>query len=998
MRKLYAILIGIVLLTSEHALSQTRQVTGTVTDSTGAPISGVSVQVVNSNAGTTTNERGMFTVSVPLNNPILRFTNVGFQTQQVNIGSNNNLNIVMTSGTTNPMQEVVVVAYGVQNRRKITGAVSTVNAPELENKPFPSLDALLQGNVPGLQSVSPNGQPGALQQIRIRGIGSITASSSPLFVVDGIPVVSGDPTRITTSSNVLAGINPNDIESVSVLKDAASASIYGSQAANGVIIITTKKGRPGKSRIRIDGEYGFSNIAYFNDISKPLTRDQYFALTQEGLANAGATQAQTTAILNSLGFSNTANEDWVNLVTRNGKTQNINASISGGDAKTTFYSSVGFFNQSAVIIGSDFRRYSGTINLSHKASDKLSFGFKFNGSYNQQNTPSASSGFRNPVFTAYSLRPSQPAHNPDGSLNYDPAVFNQLYNPIAIVQYDKQNLNSYYVLGNFSIGYQFYRDLSFTSTFGVDVVDDEEFTYYNPFFGDARTVGGRIYNYYTRIGRWVSSNLFNYTHSFLQKDVSLDFKAGYEAQRTRQYNILAQGTGVPVTTSIPLPTPGSPTVSNGLKTDNSLVSLLSILQLNYKTKYSLSGSLRRDGSSRFAVNNKYGTFWSVGAAWNIDQESFMPFTNVINALKLRASYGTNGNQEIGNYTSIGSYTFGTNYNQLPGSAPNQVDNPDLTWEENKPFNVGIDAVLLNNRISFSVDYYNRKTTRLLLADPLPPTTGFTSRQANIGSMENKGIEIQFNATPVRSKNFTWDISFNIALNKNKILSLSNNADIVALPYLRRVGLDYQSIYTRLWAGVDPATGSPQWFTDSSRTVKTTDPGKATRSIIGSATPKGFGGFITTFTYQNFSLSAQFNYQYGNLVYDEWGFLTVSDGYFPNLNRIQKELNRWQKPGDITDIPKYVYGGSNNSNAESSRWYYKGDYIRLRDLTISYSLSKKVLSASKISSAKFYVRGNNLWTKAFDKNITFDPEQQINGTNDLTIMSQRTISVGLTLGF
>src|SRR5947209_2555652 len=307
MRKLYLLLVGLVLLFSEQVFSQTRPIRGTVTDSTGAPIAGVSVQVVNTNTGTTTNERGNFVLSVPVNNSVLRFTTVGFQTQQIDIGSNNNVTIVMTSGTSNPMQEVVVVAYGIQNRRRITGAVSTVGAPELENKPFASVDALLQGQVPGLQSVSPNGQPGALQQIRIRGIGSITASSSPLFVVDGIPVVSGDPTRITTSSNVLAGINPNDIESVSVLKDAASASIYGSQAANGVILITTKKGRPGKSRIRVDGELGYSDIAYFNDISKPLTRDQYFALTQEGLVNAGATPAQTTAILNSLGFSNTAN-------------------------------------------------------------------------------------------------------------------------------------------------------------------------------------------------------------------------------------------------------------------------------------------------------------------------------------------------------------------------------------------------------------------------------------------------------------------------------------------------------------------------------------------------------------------------------------------------------------------------------------------------------------------------------------------------------------------
>ena len=897
------------------------------------------------------------------------------------------------------MDEVVVVAYGTQVKKKVTGAISRVNGRDLENKPFTSVDQMLQGKVPGLLSTSPTGQPGGIQQIRIRGIGSVTAGAAPLYVIDGVPVNSGDFSRLNNTSNALAGLNPNDIESVSVLKDAASASIYGSRAANGVILITTKQGRAGKSKIRIDSELGFGNTAYVNDLAKPLNRDEYFALTREGLVNAGVSQATLDATLNTLGYNNTANENWVDLVTRQGTTQNINASISGGDPKTTFYTSVGFFDQKAVIISSDFERYSGTFNIKHRATEKLSIGLNATGSYIHQNSPSQSSNFRNPVADAYWLRPSQNAYNPDGTVNYSTTTFNQLYNPLAIAQYDRILLNNVKVLANMNGDYQFYKDLKFTTKFGVDFINIEEERYDNPFFGDSRTVGGRMYNYDTRVANWVWSNLLNYRHDFLSsKDLSLDLTLGYEAQKSKQYQITTRGEGVPATTSIPLPVPSSPSVANGARTDYSFVSAFSIMQWGYKNRYILSGSIRRDGSSRFGSNNKYGTFWSVGGAWNLDQESFIQKINFINALKLRASYGVNGNAEIGNYTWKGTYIFNANYNQQPGSAPNQVENPDLTWEINKPFNVGIDAVVWDGRVTLNADYYIRNTENLILNDPLSRTSGFNSVSANVGSMENKGWEFQVNIMPVRTKDFTWDFTFNIAMNKNKVTSLRNNADILALPFVRRVGEDFQAIYTRLWAGVDPANGNPLWYTDATKTQTTSTVTTVQRAIIGSASPKGFGSFSTELNYKGFTLDAQFNYQYGNLVYDNWGFISWSDGFNPQLNKIRKQLGRWQKPGDITDIPKYVYGGANVSNAESSRWYYKGDFVRLRDLTLSYTVPKSATNVLKLDNIRFYVRGTNLWTKAFDKDITFDPEQPITGVNDLQILIQRTISVGLSLGF
>lgn len=978
--------------------AQNRTITGKVTDETRRPIANATVMIKETGTGATTDLDGNFSLQVDSRAKTLVFSYIGWVTQEIAIGSRTSIEVSLKQEGRS-MDEVVVVAYGTQVKKKVTGSISRVNGKDLENKPFTSVDQMLQGKVPGLLSTSPTGQPGGIQQIRIRGIGSVTAGAAPLYVIDGIPVNSGDFSRLNNTSNALAGLNPNDIESVSVLKDAASASIYGSRAANGVILINTKQGRPGKSKIRIDSEFGFGNTAYVNELARPLNRDEYFTLTREGLVNAGVSQTTMDATLNTLGFNNTANEDWVGHVTRQGTTQNVNASISGGDAKTTFYTSAGFFDQKAVIISSDFKRYSGAFNIKHKATDRFTIGINSSGSYIHQNSPSQSSNFRNPVADAYWLRPSQNAYNADGTLNYSTTTFNQLYNPLAIAQYDRILLNNVKVLANVNGEYQFYKDLKFTTKFGVDFINIEEERYDNPFFGDSRTVGGRMYNYDTRVANWVWSNLLNYRHDFLNgKDLSLDLTVGYEAQKSKQYQITTRGEGVPATTSIPLPVPSSPSVANGARTDYSFVSALSMMQWSYKNRYILSGSVRRDGSSRFGANNKYGTFWSVGGAWNVDQENFIKNIEFINALKLRASYGVNGNADIGNYTWKGTYIFNANYNQQPGSAPNQVENPDLTWELNKPFNVGIDAVIWNGRVTLNADYYIRKTENLILNDPLSRTSGFNSVSANVGSMENKGWEFQVNVIPVRTKDFTWDFTFNIALNKNKVTSLRNNADILALPYVRRVGEDFQAIYTRLWAGVDPATGNPLWYTDDTKTQTTSTVTTVQRGIIGSASPKGFGSFSTAFNYKAFTLDAQFNYQYGNLVYDNWGFISWSDGFNPQLNKIKKQLGRWQKPGDITDIPKYVYGGANVSNAESSRWYYKGDFIRLRDLTLSYTLPKAAASTIKMDNVRFYVRGTNLWTKAFDKDITFDPEQPINGTNDLQILIQRTVSVGLTLGF
>ena len=987
------------LITAFFSFAQNRAIRGKVTDRTGLPVANVSVTVKGSAQGVSTQPDGTFVLDVPQEATTVVISSVGFGDQEVAIGNSDNLDIVLDQ-TEKKLETVVVVAYGSQVKRKVTGAVSTVTSTELENRPFTSVDQMLQGKVPGLQSVSPNGQPGGAQTIRIRGVSSITGVNDPLFVVDGVPINSGDFSRNTNTSNALAGINPNDIESVTVLKDASAAAIYGSRAAAGVILITTKKGKSGKTRIRIDAEQGFSDVAFENDISKPLNSSQYLDLSREGLVNAGASPAQVEGILNSLGANSNVDVNWRDLVTRQADFSNLNFSAAGGDQKTTFYTSIGYNKQQSPVIGSDFQRYSGNVNLSHKASERFSIDLSIIGSYSNQNSPTQGGAFRNPVLAASFLRPTQNPYDSNGKVNISRSDFNQVYNPLAIVQYDRGLYRNIKTISTISGRYHILPGLDFTTKFGIDYINIEEEQYYNPFFGDARTTSGNVYNLTTRLTNYVWTNLLDYHYDFLEnKDLGMDVKLGYEAQKSKQYNTTATGTGVPFTTLLTLPVPSTPTAASAERTDFSQVAVFSILQFNYKTKYSLSGSYRNDGSSRFGPNNRYGDYWSVGAAWNIDREAFLTKIPMISIIKLRASYGLTGdNRGVAPYDWRGTYAFGTDYNLQSGSFPNNTGNPDLTWESNRQVDIGLDFGLFDNRLGGTVDWYERNSKNLLFDVPLSLTSGFISRKSNTGTMQNKGWEISLNGTPVRTRDFSWDLSFNISLNKNKITSLpNNNADIIVSNQIRRVGYDVSSIYTVLWAGVDPDNGDPLWYTDATRKT-TTNEVPSFQDIIGHAAPKGFGSFGTSLNYKGISLDAQFNYQYGTLVYDSWGFILTSDGSFPSLNKNQKQLRRWQNPGDITDQPIYIYGNSNNSNAESSRWYYKGDFIRLRDLTLAYQFPKSLLEKIKLDNVSFYVKGTNLWTKTYDKNLTFDPEQGFNGTNDFQVFIQRTISVGTKIGF
>ena len=1001
MRKLVTLLLCVVFAASQIA-AQTRTIKGKVSDSKSNPVANASVVVKGSTTGTTTDASGNFSINVPGTAKTLVISSLNFVSQEVSLAGKTSITVSLVSSTQD-LQEVVVVGYGTKKKSDLTGSVSTLKAAEIENRPFSSVDKALQGKVAGLQSVAASGQPGASQNIIIRGVSSINGSSNPLWVIDGIPVNTGDVSRLQTTSNLLSTLNPNDIESISVLKDAASQSIYGSRAAYGVIVVTTKKGKAGKTRFKFDTEVGQSNTAYTNSKYRPLNAKQYIDITREGLVNLGQPQATIDATLASLGGNSGLDFSWLDNVTRNGTQQQYNLSAEGGNDKTSFFMSGGRFVQDGTTINSKLTRTNGNIRVTNKATDNLTLGFNLNGGVVSQRAPLNGGAFGNPVLSSYFLLPTRSAYNTDGTYNI--TNLGGLHNTIALSEWDKRFLRETSLRGSVYGEYKILDNLKFRSSYGVDYNILEEDQYNNPLHGDGAASNGRDFAYYTRYFNWVWTNTLDYQQNITKGgDLSFNAQIGYESQKSSGYQTSVQSQQFPPTLSLTYAASGAtPVTASSTITEYSFASQFATANFNYQNRFVVSGSFRRDGSSKFSPDNKYGNFYSVGGTWNVDKERFMQNQKFFTQFKIRSSYGVNGsNTAIGNYDAPPLYGYGNNYNQLPGSAPSNVGNSSLTWELNKPFNVGLDVSFLKNRVSLTADYYTRTSSDLLLSVPLSRTSGFNTATRNIGSMKNQGIEFALNLVPVQTKNLKWDIDFNFANNKNTVLTLPDGNDIInpnSSILLYRQGVALNSFYLREWAGVDPANGDPLWYADNTHGATTNIyPGVSARVVAGNPQPKYFGSLTNSITYKGFSISAQFYYNYGNMVYDNWGSYYLGSGFGAVYNKVARQLDRWQKPGDITDIPKYIYNGNKNFQSSSTFYLQKGDYVRLREIQIGYDLPKSVIAKANLTNVHFYVRGTNLWTWVKDKNLAFDPEQGTTSTSNLNVFIPRTVTVGLNVGF
>ena len=1001
-----------------NATAQDRTITGRILDEKGAPLSGVSVLVKGTTLGVNSSSDGTYSIVVPAKAKILIISSVGLQSTEINIGTKTNINTTLSSDNKG-LQEVIVVAYGTQKKAAITGSIATVKGGDLENKPFSSVDKALQGSVAGLQSVASSGAPGASQDIRIRGVSSINAGNAPLYVLDGAIMNTGDASRLTTTANLLSTLNPNDIESITVLKDAASAAIYGSRAANGVILITTKKGKAGKTKFRFDTEIGYNNPAYTSDRNRPLNAKEFVDISREGVLNAGYSAADADAFVKSLGAGNGVDFNWKNAVLRKGNQQQYNLSASGGSEKTTFYVSGGYFKQDGTTITSDLKRTNGAIRITNQATDRLTLSVNLDGGFVRQNTPSNGGTFANPILSSYFLLPTTSGYKPDGSLNYLTPDFplGGLFNTLATTSLDHRSLGQLSLRGSLSVDYKILKNLTFRSNYSGDFNTLEEEQYNNPFYGDGAATlpgsatfqpgilynpatTGAVYNYYTRYYNYTFTNSLNYRQNINKAgDFYANLKVGYESQLSKSYFNDLQGAGFPLNSALKqAASTATPKIASAQTSDYSFLSQFGLLDLNYKDKYILSGSFRRDGSSRFGPNNKYGNFYSIGASWNVDKEEFLVNSRLISQLKLRASYGKSGNASIGNYDYYRSYGFGANYNSTPGSFPSNVGNPDLTWEENKPLDLGVDIGFFKNRINITADVYKRKSSKLLLNSPLSLTSGNGFITKNIGSLENKGLELTVNLIPVTTKDFIWNINFNYATNQNKVTSLPDGKDINAGLYIYRVGYDVQSYYFPTYAGANPANGDPLWYSDSSKTKTQNSYSSAQRVINHSAGAKYFGGLTNTFKYKGLSLEVQFYYSGGNYTYDNFNAYYLAAGFGPSFNKSSRVLDRWQKPGDVTDMPKYVYGGNNGFENSSSFYLNNANYIRLRNIQLGYNLPASLLTKAKLNSVFFYVRGTNLYTRVKEKNQPFDPEQGAQGLSNLNEFIPKTVSFGLNLGF
>jgi len=990
------------------AFAQSRKITGTVTGAEdGQALPGVTVRIPNG-VGTQTNSQGQFTLTVPPNSKSLVFSYVGYLSQTILIETGTVVNVQLVSDSKALSEVVITDAYGTQTKKAYTGSATVVNGAVNEDKPFGTPMEALQGEVAGLNASSFSGVPGANVQIRLRGVGSIALDANPLYVLDGMFINAESLSRLATtnSNSVLSGINEDDIESITVLKDAAATAIYGSRGSNGVIVITTKRGKMGKYTVRGDVEMGLTNNLPLPAAGVPLTGAQFATIFNEGILNSPQLAPQLATLDASYGIGGPSN-NWYSLVTNRGQQRQYNASVSGGSENTKVFASLGYFDQEATILASSLTRFSGTLNVDQTISKRVTLSTGINVSNTNDYAPNDGGAFASPVLSAYFLSPFQLAYNPDGSLNSSHVGntnFASIYNPLYIAANDRHYLSQTRMLGTMQLTWNIWDELKFTSFNSLDYDVLEENFYRNPILGDGRPVGNG-YDDYTRYFNYLFRNQLSYRYNIKGvQDFYVEAAVGYEAQRDAEYLITAQSNGYPagqptLTASVNASTPITGNASFNNRTNTGLFSLGTV---NYQNRYVLTGSFRRDGSSVFGQSNPYGNFYSVGGVWNADEEAFFKQQTIVSSLKLRSSIGTTGNSNgIGSYQARPTAAYGFNYNGGNGQEFNTIGNPNLTWESSQKFDVGADVGFFKNRLSIIFDYYNTTVNGLIQNAPISEVTGFSTITENIGSMRNRGEEFTVRGVPVQLGDFSWTTNFNIAFNRNTVLKLLGDAPFVNGNFNVQEGKDFQTFYLRQYtANVDPATGNALWYTDATRTATTSNYSAAQRINQYQADPKYFGGFSNTFAYKGVTLTADFYYNFGNMIYDTWGSY-LEDGNNYTFNKYAAQLNAWTTPGQITNVPKYVAGGipGNSSNSVSSRYLYYGDYIRLRNMTIGYDFKKiSFLKTLGISKLYIYGRGTNLWTKTYDKNLPFDPEIGTSGASNLEVPPIRTFTLGLNLGF
>ena len=1050
MRKLLQNLF-LLMLVAFTAVGQNRSISGVVTGTDNQPIPGVTIRFVGAQGGTQTGGDGRFTLSVPSNVKSLEFTSIGFNTKTVAISSNT-LAVVLSEDARS-LNEVVVVAYGTSKKEAITGSASVVSSKDLEKRVTTNVTNALAGIAPGVSVSSGNGQPGTGANIRLRGFGSFAASNGPLIVLDGAQFDGN-----------LGDINSADIESISILKDATSAALYGARASNGVVLITTKRGTSTAPTLNATVNYGLSTrgipeydrldaYEYYPAAWQGIRNNYMFTaspkLSAEAAAQRAIDEVQKNLVYNPFNVANNQivgldgklnpnakllynDFDWFSPLERTGKRTDAVVSTSGRTDKSDYYISLGYLDDKGYIQKSDFKRFNARLNVNSQVKSWLKTGLNLSGSFSDGNTASDNSTGNNSSFSnafsfargmgpIYPVRAYDAAGNPiinatTGEQYYDygmhPGAINrpQGASPGRSVIYEtslNDNLYRRNLLGARTYAeIKFLKDFTFRPSVSMDIRNNNTNTFWNPTIGDGSTYAGYGYNSNSTIKSYTFNQILTYKKNIGDHNISAT--VGHENYDYNYRTFSASKKGVILAGNTEFANFVTPLDAGGYRQDERIESYLSKFTYDYKDKYFAEASVRRDGSSRFAEESKWGTFFSVGGSWSISKEDFMSSATWVDDLRFKASYGQVGNANVlqdGNqkyYAYQAFYDLGWNNGTQPGLLLSSNESRELKWESSNSFNTGISFTLFNRRVYGELEYYKKGSGNLIFSLPLPTSDPVTSVFKNIGSMYNSGFELQLGADVIRTKDFKWNLLTNWTTLKNEITKLPAETPVITSGTKRReVGKDFYSYWLKQYAGVDATDGSALYIPAEGtapaniRTVNgvdyVTNQTYAKFDYSGTAIPDLMGSFTNTFAYKSFSLSFQFNYQLGGKLYDSvYQGLMSTGSYGASMHK--DLLNSWTVENPNAAIPRMDYGNSTNTNATSSRWLIDASYISLRNVNVGYNLPNNLLGKIDVKNARVFVSGENL--AMFSKRKGLDPTESFDGINANTYAPSRIVSFGL----
>ena len=943
-------------------------VTGSIKAEDGEELAGVSVIEKGTSNGVTTNVDGNFKIEVSDGNATLIFKSIGYKVQEIALNGRNSIDIIMAEDAA-LLDEVVVVAYGTQRKSSITGAISTVSAESLKTVTTPSVSSMLQGKVAGAVITQTDGKPGGGVDITIRGRGSISSTTTPLWVVDG--VVGG----------LASELNPNDIETISVLKDGSATALYGSRGANGVILVTTKSALLGTNKIDISAKIGATQATKGG--FRVMNSAELYEYTEAAFKNSTTGEAYswfTPALLN-------VDTNWWDIATQTALSQNYNVSYTTGTDKTRSYLSADYYSEEGTVKGYEYNRFTVRNNATYKFNDRLTIKTKVSGSYSNNFSQERS------LYAALTYLPWDSPYNSLGEVKtgkegtditsdkdvrdywFGRDASNYLYD----LQTNWSRGKTIAVDGTFGFDYKIIEGLTYESTNNIGYRYSMSDSYTDPKSQGGQSSNGSVGFSNTYVRNQYANQLLKYTRIFNDiHDVNAFLGFEYNDQYTKTNG--ATGEGIPVGGEV-LGVATTPARVSGDQYTWKAMGYYFNANYAYDGKYMLQASFRRDGSSKFGRDNRFGNFYTVGGGWNMHQEEFMTGIEAINSMKLRASYGSTGNTPSGSFTHMGLYQINLNYNTLPAAFPYQMANRNMTWEKAYTTNVGIDTRLFD-RLNLSLEYYIKNTSGLLYSMPLSALSGYSNRWINEGAMKNTGIEVTLNPEIIKTKDFNWDINFNFAYNKNEITELANGKKSeVSGNTVREVGYPLGTYYMKEWAGVNPMDGTPLWIAvdeDGSKRLVGSEAEATLQRLDKQQLPDFTGGIQTNVSYKDFTLAATFSYAAGFHIYHYGRQNYDNDGIEIQYNsmKLKEGWSRWEKVGDIATHPQVKSGGNNLSNAVSSRYLERGDFFKMRSLSLSYNVPSKIVKSLNVKSARLSMSCENLFTVTEFSGV--DPELGANG--------------------